>query len=121
MKNPTPWRAGMVVVPNKTGAVRICVDLKPLNGSVSREVHPITRVDEALVEVRRVPFDYRKVCRRLVDVVRAGFGYRQVCRWLVEVRRVSFDRRLARRKFVEFRRVRPPTMYDASRSTESPF
>ena len=28
---PTPWCAGMVVVPKKSGSVRICVDLKPLN------------------------------------------------------------------------------------------
>ena len=28
---PTPWCAGMVVVPKKEGAIRICVDLKPLN------------------------------------------------------------------------------------------
>ena len=27
---PTEWCAGMVVVPNKSGKVRICVDLKPL-------------------------------------------------------------------------------------------
>lgn len=27
---PTPWCAGMVVVPKRSGAVRICVDLKPL-------------------------------------------------------------------------------------------
>ena len=38
---PTPWCAGMVVVPKKSGAVRICVDLKPLNESVLRKVHPI--------------------------------------------------------------------------------
>ena len=38
---PTPWCAGMVVV-------RICVDLKPLNESVLREVHPIPSVDETL-------------------------------------------------------------------------
>ena len=31
---PTPWCAGMVVVPNKYGDVRICVDLKPLNQKV---------------------------------------------------------------------------------------
>lgn len=33
---PTPWCAGMVVVPKKSGAVRICVDLKPLNENVLR-------------------------------------------------------------------------------------
>ena len=31
--------------------MRICVDLKPLNESVLREVHPIPRVDEALAQL----------------------------------------------------------------------
>ena len=37
---PTPWCAGMVVVPKKVRAIRICVDLKPLNESVLQEVYP---------------------------------------------------------------------------------
>ena len=45
---PTPWRAGMVVVPKKSGAVRICVDLKPLNEIIPREPHPIPKVDDTL-------------------------------------------------------------------------
>lgn len=45
---PTQWRAGMVVVPKKSGAIRICVDLKPLNDNVLREAHPILKVDETL-------------------------------------------------------------------------
>ena len=45
---PTPWCAGMVVVPKKSGAIRICVDLKKLNECVLREVHPLPRVDETL-------------------------------------------------------------------------
>ena len=45
---PTAWCAGMVVVPKKSGAVRICVDLKPLNESMMREVHPMPKVDETL-------------------------------------------------------------------------
>ena len=44
---PTPWCAGMVVVPKKAGNVRICVDL---NKSVLREVHPLLRVDETLAQ-----------------------------------------------------------------------
>ena len=51
VEDPTPWCAGMVVVPKKTGAVRICVDLKPLNESLLREVHPIPTVDEALAQL----------------------------------------------------------------------
>ena len=48
---PTPWCAGMVVVPKKSGNVRICVDLKPLNQSVLREVHPLPTVDETLAKL----------------------------------------------------------------------
>ena len=48
---PTPWCAGMVVVPKKEGSVRICVDLKPLNQSVLREVHPIPKVDDTLAQL----------------------------------------------------------------------
>lgn len=48
---PTPWCAGMVTVPKKSGAVRICVDLKPLNESVLREVHPMPKVDETLAQL----------------------------------------------------------------------
>ena len=31
----------MVVVPKPNGAVHICVDLKPMNERVMREVHPM--------------------------------------------------------------------------------
>ena len=48
---PTPWCAGMVVIPKRSGTVRICVDLKPLNESVLREVHPIPTVDDILGEL----------------------------------------------------------------------
>ena len=48
---PTPWCAEMVVVPKREGSVRICVDLKPLNLSVLREVHPIPKVDDTLAQL----------------------------------------------------------------------
>ena len=51
IQDPTPWCAGMVVVPKRSGAVRICVDLKPLNHNVLREVHPIPKVDETLAQL----------------------------------------------------------------------
>ena len=41
----------MVVVPKRTGEVRICVDLKPLNANVLREVHPLPAVDETLTQL----------------------------------------------------------------------
>ena len=51
MDEPTSWCAGMVVVPKKSGAIRICVDLKPLNENVLREVHPLPKVDETLAQL----------------------------------------------------------------------
>ena len=48
---PTEWCAGMVVVPKKNGTLRICVDLKLLNESVLREIHPLPKVDETLAQL----------------------------------------------------------------------
>ena len=49
---PTSTRcAGTVVMPKKEGAIRICVDLKPLNENVLREVHPLPKVDETLAQM----------------------------------------------------------------------
>ena len=45
VEEPTKWCAGMVVVPKPSGSIHICVDLKPLNESVMREVHPLPKVD----------------------------------------------------------------------------
>ena len=47
----TPWCAAMVVVPKPSGAVRICVDMKPLNENVLREVHPMPKVDTTLAQL----------------------------------------------------------------------
>jgi len=48
---PTPWCAAMVVVPKPSGSVRICVDFRPLNGSVMREIHPMPKVDVTLAQL----------------------------------------------------------------------
>ena len=50
MSEPTPWCAGMVTVPKESGAIRICVDLKP-HESVLREVYLIPRVDDTLAQI----------------------------------------------------------------------
>lgn len=49
---PIPWCAGMVVVPKKSGKVRTCVDLKPLNEGVLRETFPIPPVDNTCTIVQ---------------------------------------------------------------------
>ena len=51
VSEPTPWCAGLVVVPKKSGKVRIYVDMKSLNQSVWREVHPLPKVDETLAQL----------------------------------------------------------------------
>ena len=51
VNEPTPWCAGLVVVPKKSGDVRLCVDLKVLNESVLRETHPIPKVEDSLAQL----------------------------------------------------------------------
>ena len=51
VEDPTEWCAGMVVVRKKTGDVRICVDIKPLNENVLREIYPIPKVDDILAQL----------------------------------------------------------------------
>ena len=48
---PTPWCAGMAVVPKRSGDVRICVDQRPLNNGVLRETYPIPSVDDSLARL----------------------------------------------------------------------
>ena len=51
VNQPTQWCAEIVAVPNMSYAIRICVDLKHLNENVLREVHPLPKVDDALVQL----------------------------------------------------------------------
>ena len=51
VSEPTQWCVGMVVVPKKSGSVRICVDFRPLNKSVLRETHPLPKVDNTLAQL----------------------------------------------------------------------
>ena len=46
----TLWCAAMVVVPKPSGGVHMCEDLKPLNQSVLREVHPFPNVETTLAQ-----------------------------------------------------------------------
>ena len=48
---PTQWCASMVVVPKKSGSVRICVDFRRLNESVLRETYPLSKVDNTLAQL----------------------------------------------------------------------
>ncbi|KAL4007109.1 Rho guanine nucleotide exchange factor 40 [Sarotherodon galilaeus] len=48
VEEPTDWCAPMVVVPKRTGKVRICSDLTELNKYVMREKHPLPSVEHTL-------------------------------------------------------------------------
>ena len=37
VEKPTPWVSSMVVATKKSGALRICIDLRPLNAALKRE------------------------------------------------------------------------------------
>ena len=52
---PTQWCAGMAIIGKEDGAIRICVDLKPLNQNVLCKVdnvHPLPKVDDILAQLR---------------------------------------------------------------------
>ena len=51
VEDPSPWCAGMVVVPKPSGSIRICVDLTHLNQNVLREYHPLPNVDDTLAQL----------------------------------------------------------------------
>ena len=41
----------MVAIPKKNGAIRICVDLRPLNKSDCQEVYPLPKMDDLLTQM----------------------------------------------------------------------
>ena len=52
VEGPSEWCCGMIVFPKKdNNTVRICVDLKPLNKNVLREIFPLPKVDETLAQL----------------------------------------------------------------------
>ena len=48
IEEPTDWCAGMVVVPKKSGDVRICVDFTKINEAVCREKFILPSVEHTL-------------------------------------------------------------------------
>ena len=49
--SPTEWCSGMVVVPKKSGRIRICVDYTHFNNFARRENHILPAVDETLAKL----------------------------------------------------------------------
>ena len=54
ISKPTQWCVGIVVVPKKEGKIHICVDLKPFNEKVLREIHPNEKVFREIHPLPRV-------------------------------------------------------------------
>ena len=48
VNGPTPWVSPIVVVPKKSGAVRICVDMREANKAVPRTNHVMPTIDELI-------------------------------------------------------------------------
>ena len=76
INQPTPWCAGMVSVPKKNGAIRKCVNLKPLNVNVQREVHVLLTVDQVhtcsgnwmqILDFGNPTYDFFKICNDFPD------------------------------------------------------
>ena len=54
-KSTSPWAFPIVVVRNKDGTARICVDHRRLNDVTKKDAHPLPRIDDimALCGVRK--------------------------------------------------------------------
>ena len=48
---PTPWISPIVVVPKKSGEVRICVDMPDANKAIKREKHLVQTIDDLIVDL----------------------------------------------------------------------
>ena len=46
VEGPTPWVSPIVVVPKKSGGVRLCVDMRETNKAIKRERHPMPTIGD---------------------------------------------------------------------------
>ena len=51
VEGPTPWISPIVVVPKKSGEVRICVDMREANKAVKREKHFMPTIDDLIADL----------------------------------------------------------------------
>ena len=51
VEQPTPWVSSLVVTTKKSGALRICIDPRPLNKALKRETYQMPVLDELLPEL----------------------------------------------------------------------
>ena len=53
VEEPTPWVSPIVVVPKKSGDIRLCVDMRRVNEAIERERHPIPTMEDVLQDMSR--------------------------------------------------------------------
>ena len=51
MDQPTPWVSSVVVTTKKSGALRVCVDPRPLNKALKRKTYPMPILNEILPDL----------------------------------------------------------------------
>ena len=51
VEEPTPWVSSLAVATKKSGALRVCIDPRPLNEALKRETYQIPVLDEILPEL----------------------------------------------------------------------
>ena len=51
VEGPTPWISPIVVLPKKSGEVRICVDMPKANKAVKREKHLMPTIDDLIADL----------------------------------------------------------------------
>ncbi|GFS20935.1 transposon Ty3-G Gag-Pol polyprotein [Elysia marginata] len=56
VEGPTPWVSPIVVIPKKTGGVRLCVDMRRANEAIKRERHPMPTLEEVINELNGSKF-----------------------------------------------------------------
>lgn len=51
VEGPTPWVSPIVIVPKKSGEVRICVDMREANKAIKREKHLMPTIDDLIADL----------------------------------------------------------------------
>ena len=54
VNEPTAWVSTVVIAAKKSGALRICIDPRPLNQALKRDTHQLLILDDLIPELARV-------------------------------------------------------------------